>query len=130
MPPTSPHTASNPPPVPPMNPPHASGPALLLPIDETYALCPYRIAALIVTFVIGLTMGNSSAHHARDKLERGPIVASQPVKCTPIIETIPYCPPRHVPETSPHAESMLSGPSGPIGAPSKGKPVFTRKGDR
>lgn len=130
MPPMSPPTASNPPPVPPMNPPHASGPALLLPIDETFALCPYRIAALVVTFVLGLTMGNSSAHHARDKLERGPIVASQPVKCTPIIQTIPYCPPRHIPETNPHAENMLSGPSGPIGAPSKSKPVFTRKGDR
>lgn len=126
---TLPPIASNPPPVPPMNPPHASGPALLLPIDETFALCPYRIAALVVTFVIGLTMGNSSAHHARDKLERGPIVASQPVKCTPIIETIAYCPPRHIPETSPHAEQFLSGPNVTGDAPRKGKPTFSRKGD-
>lgn len=122
--PTSPPVAANPPPPPPPMPAHASGPVTLLPIDDNWRLCPYRIASLVVVFVLGLTMGNSSAHHARDKLERPTVAAPQ--RCAPIIETIPYCPPRHVPETSPHAESILRGPSG--GHPGRPeRPVFRNK---
>lgn len=111
---------------PPVTPMPSSGPVMLLPVTDDLALCPYRIASLALVFVVGLTMGNVSAHHARDKQALGPTRASEPVRCTPIIETIPYCPPPHVPETSPHAESILRGPSG--GHPGRPeKPVFRNK---